>query len=232
MSRMSRILALVLMCALLPRWALAQGTSTPLPPDDSLVAPPLVPAPEQVEPEDSEPVATTPSPGRGQPREERAVSNANRLILETLSGGAGTVVGGLGGLVLGITATDCDLLESDCTEAVIFVTSGIALGTALATWGAGSLMNGRGGFMGTLLGTLLGMGGGVLAVAADRGGTLGAIALLSLPAIGAVTGFELSRHVGAETPTRFSLTGASVPVAPTFGTTPHGGFMGGVAGRF
>jgi len=230
---MSRILALVLMCALLPRWALAQDTGTPLLPDDSLVAPPLVPAPEQVEPpKDAEPVATTPAPSRGRPREEGGVSSANRILLETLSGGAGTVAGGLGGLVLGITATDCALFESDCTEAIIFTLSGMTLGSALATWGAGSLMNGKGGFLSTLLGALLGTGGGLLAVAADRGGTLGAIALLSLPAIGAVTGFELSRHVGTGNPPPFSLTRARVPMAPAFGTTPHGGFMGGVAGHF
>jgi hypothetical protein len=226
---MFRITTLVvLMCALLPRWGLAQDTGTAVAPEDSLVAPPLVPAPEQVEPEAFEPAAMTSA--LDQPQEAKGMPAAPRILLETLSGGAGMVAGGLGGLVLGIVTTDCALFESDCSAAVAFALSGMALGSALATWGAGSLMNGKGGFLSTLLGAVLGTGAGLIAVSADQDGTLAPIALLSLPAVGAMAGFELSRHL--EQPSRFSLTGGRVPVAPTFGTTPHGGFMGGVSGRF
>ncbi|MFP2910639.1 hypothetical protein ACLESD_37480 [Pyxidicoccus sp. 3LFB2] len=226
---MFRVLtSIILMCALLPRWALAQDTHTAVPPEDSLVAPPLVPAPEEVEPEATEPMA--PDSVSGEAPEARGMPTAPRILLETLSGGAGMFVGGVGGLVIGIVATECSPFESDCSEAVIFALSGMAAGSALATWGAGSLMKGQGGFLSTLLGATLGTGAGLIAIAADPDGTLAPIALLTLPALGAMAGFELSRHLAP--PSRFSLPGSQAPVAPVFGPTPRGGFMGGVAGRF
>lgn len=224
---MFRLFVVLFMCALLPRWALAQDTASPPPTDDSLVAPPLVDAPEQVEPESFIPEPLEPESMRA----EEGVSTLPRIVLETLSGGAGMVAGGLGGLVLGIGMTDCSIFESDCTAAAVFGLSGMAIGSALATWGAGSLMKGRGGFLSSLLGALLGTGAGLIMVSVDDD-ALGPLGLISMPVVGAVAGYELSRLPNVGPSSHFSLTEDRVPVIPAFGTTPRGGFMGGVAGRF
>lgn len=223
---MFRFVAVVLVCAFLPRWALAQDTVSPAPADDSVVAPPLVPAPEQVEPEPFVPVAEEPEVVQG----SGGMPTAPRILLETLAGGAGMVVVGTGGLALGVVTTECDLFETDCSAAAIMGLSGMALGSAIGTWASGSLMKGRGGFFSTLLGAILGTGSGILLLAVNND-TLGPLGLLAMPTIGAVLGYELS---GSASPpdSHFSLTGDRVPVMPAFGTTPHGGFMGGVSGRF
>jgi hypothetical protein len=162
---------------------------------------------------------------------DEGIPAAPRIVLETLSGGAGMMVGGLAGLVAGVVATECSIFETDCTVAAAFGLSGMALGATFATWGVGSAMRGRGGFLSTLIGALLGTGAGLLALSADQD-VLGPVGLLSLPAIGAVVGFELSGSTDLGPSSHFSLMGGRVPVTPSFGTTPHGGFMGGVAGRF
>jgi hypothetical protein len=53
-----------------------------------------------------------------------------------------------------------------------------------------------------------------------------------MPTFGAVVGFELSGSGDPAPDSHFSLTGDRAPVVPSFGTTPHGGFMGGISGRF
>jgi hypothetical protein len=224
---MSRLLAVLFVCALLPRWALAQDTAFPTPTDDSVVAPPLVPAPEHVEPESFAPTSVQPEPMNA----DEGIPAAPRIVLETLSGGAGMMVGGLAGLVAGMVATECSIFETDCTAAAAFGLSGMALGATFATWGVGKALRGRGGFLSTLIGALLGTGAGLIAVSADQD-VLGPVGLLSLPAIGAMVGFELSGSTDLGPSSHFSLMGGRVPVTPSFGTTPHGGFMGGVAGRF
>ncbi len=226
---MFRTCALVLMCALLPRWALARDTDAPVRQEDAVAAPPLVSAPEEVEPEALEPGSVEPLVAHV--REEKGVPAAPRILLETLSGGAGMVAGGLVGLVGGVLATECSLFETDCTAAALFALSGMTLGSALATWGAGILMNGRGGFFSTLVGALLGTGAGLVAISVDQD-TLGPIGLLSLPAIGAMTGYELSQLGEVETTLSPALRKDRLPVTPAFGTTPRWGFMGGVAGSF
>ncbi|MCY1014673.1 hypothetical protein [Pyxidicoccus sp. MSG2] len=224
---MPRLLAVLFVCALLPRQALAQDTASPAPADDVVVAPPLVPAPEQVEPESFPPTSVQPEPMKA----DEGIPAAPRIVLETLSGGAGMLVGGLAGLVAGVVTTECSLFETDCTTAALFGLSGMALGATFSTWGVGKAMRGRGGFLGTLVGALLGTGAGLFALSVDDD-TLGPIGLLSLPALGAVVGFELSGSMDPGPASHFSLTGGRVPVTPAFGTTPHGGFMGGVVGRF
>ncbi|NVJ27881.1 hypothetical protein HUW62_42425 [Myxococcus sp. AM011] len=99
----------------------------------------------------------------------------------------------------------------------------------LEKWDTGALMKGRG----SLLATLAGTGAGVLGFFARDGADLfGIISILALPPLGAVMGYELSR---SEPPmvSRLSQTrglGAPMPTF-TFGVTPHGGRMGGVAGQ-
>ncbi|WP_163997438.1 hypothetical protein [Pyxidicoccus caerfyrddinensis] len=224
---MSRLLAILFVCALLPRQALAQDTASPAPTDDSLVAPPLVPAPEQAEPESFAPTSVRPEPLKA----DEGIPAAPRILLETLSGGAGMMVGGLAGLVVGVVTTECSLFETDCTTAALFGLSGMALGATFATWGVGKAMRGRGGLLSTLIGALIGTGAGLFALSVDND-TLGPIGLLSLPAMGAVVGFELSGSTDPGPSSHFSLTAGRLPVTPAFGPTPHGGFMGGVTGRF
>ena len=225
---MHRLLAVALVCALLPQAALAQDTASPTSPDAPVVAPPLVSAPDEVEPSPLEPGPMEDAPVRA--REPRGMPTAPRIILETLSGGAGTVAGGLLGVIVGIVTTDCVLFEESCDGAAAMGLGGMALGTALTTYAAGSLMRGRGGFVGTLIGASLGTGAGLLMITSGGDDALGGLALLAFPAIGATMGYELSRD--AEPASRFSLTGSPVPVAPAFGTTRHGGFVGGLTGRF
>lgn len=232
---MYRLTTLALLCVLLPAAGLAQSPPPSPPPDAPVAAPPLVSAPEEVEPE--EPFAPGPE-GVAAAREEPGPPTGVRILVGTLAGGAGTLTGGLVGGMVGIATSDnCGIIEGDCTFAGVFALSGMALGAATGTYIAGRLMKGGGSFFGTLLGSTLGTGAGLLMVVAgaDSGdGTLGLIGLLALPAVGAVTGYELSRVL--ESPTRFSLTvtheSSEVPVVPVIGTTPHGGFMGGLTGRF
>jgi hypothetical protein len=93
-------------------------------------------------------------------------------------------------------------------------------------------MKGRGGFLGTLAGAGAGTGAGLLLLLADgEDPTMGVLALLTLPGIGAMVGYELT---GSREPPRFSLTVTheSPTLVPVIGPTPHGGFMGGLSGRF
>ncbi|NMO15068.1 acid shock protein [Pyxidicoccus fallax] len=231
---MSRLFALVLVCALLPHVGLAQDTVTPAPPEDApVVAPPLVSAPDEVELEPPAPEEAPDAPVKA--GEAPGVPAPTRVIVETLSGGAGMFVGGLAGLVLGVVTTECAISEGDCNSTVVMGLGGMTLGAAITTYAVGSLMKGRGGFFGTLLGALLGTGSGVVVAAAGGDDTLGTAALFSLPALGAMAGYELSRSLElppVPSPPRLSRTDSRGLLAPTFGTTPRGGFMGGVAGRF
>lgn len=226
---MSRLLALALVCALLPRSGLAQASDTRTPPDDApVVAPPLVSAPDEVEPAPLEPRTERDAPV--QAVEEAGVPAVPRVVLELLAGGAGSVAGGLVGVIAGILLSDCDIFESDCPEVVVSGLVGLALGPTLTTYAAGSLMKGRGGFLGTLIGAAAGTGAGLLLLFADNDDTIGPFSLLAMPAIGATMGYELSKVFPVSS--SFSLTGPSIPVAPAFGTTRHGGFVGGLTGRF
>jgi hypothetical protein len=158
---------------------------------------------------------------------------APRLLLETLAGGAGTFAGGILGGIAGLVASGgCAVVEGDCEIAAAFALSGIAVGSAAGTYIAGRLMKGRGGLVGTLLGSVVGTGTGLLLAMGSGGdGTLGAIGLLSLPSLGAVAGYELS---GLDGPSSFSVTVTheGPTLVPVMGPTPHGGVMGGLSGRF
>ncbi|QSQ27212.1 hypothetical protein JY651_20855 [Pyxidicoccus parkwayensis] len=224
---MVRFLAVLMVCALLPRWALAQDIAAPAPKDEPVLAPPLVPAPEQVEPEPFVPVAGPPEALQA----SEGMPAVPRILLETVAGGAGMAVVGTGGFALGVVTTECDLFETDCSAAFIMGLSGMVLGSAIGTWSSGSLMKGRGGFFSTMLGAILGTGAGILMLAVEDD-TLGAIGLLGMPTVGAVLGYELSGSVGSSPDSHFSLTKERAPVVPSFGTTPHGGFVGGISGRF
>jgi hypothetical protein len=220
---MHRIAILALFC-LLPGVVLAQDP----PPDAPVAAPPLVPAPEAVEPE--EPANPGPRAAPAVEKEE-TVHPVPRIILETLAGGAGTFTGGVVGGIVGLVLSgDCGIVEGNCSTTAIFALSGMALGTAGSTYLAGRFMNARGGFLGTLIGAVLGAGAGALLASGDE--TVGIIALLTLPAVGAMAGYELSGHL--DDPARFSLTVTheSPALVPVIGTTPRGGFMGGLSGRF
>jgi hypothetical protein len=228
MSRLLLLLALV--CALLPRSGLAQTPDTRSPPDDApVVAPPLVSASDEVEPAPPEPPPITGAPV--QTVEEPRVSAVPRVILELLAGGAGSLSGGILGVIAGVVISGCNIFDDTCPGVAAAGLVGLALGPTLTTYTAGSLMKGRGSFLGTLIGAAVGTGTGLLLILSDNDGdTIGPLSLMAMPAIGATMGYELSRVFPVSS--SFSLTGPSVPVAPAFGTTRHGGFVGGLTGRF
>ncbi|MCP3140894.1 hypothetical protein [Pyxidicoccus xibeiensis] len=224
---MSRLLALLLVCALLPRPGLTQDTPAPTPTDETLVAPPLVPAPEHVEPEPLAPPKPTPT------REEKGggMPTLPRIVLETLAGGAGMVVGGLLGAFLGIATSDCAILEGDCSSTGVLALAGMSLGATSATYATGTWMKGEGSLLGSFIGGALGTCAGLLIVGSNGPDeAAGAIALFSLPAIGAVAGYELGRF--AQPDTGFSLTEGRVRLMPAVSASPGGGVMGGLVGRF
>jgi hypothetical protein len=148
------------------------------------------------------------------------------MLLEALAGGTGTLLGGAAGVAAAVALTSCDFIEGDCTTANALTLSGIALGAASGTYLAGRLMKGRGRFLGTLIGSSAGTGAGLLLLLADGDDpTMGVLALLLLPGLGAMAGYE-STHASQEPP-RSSLT-----FIPVLGPTPRGGFLGGLSGRF
>ncbi|MFP2924466.1 hypothetical protein ACLESO_04470 [Pyxidicoccus sp. 3LG] len=226
---MFRFLAVALVCVLLPRVGFAQETSAPTTPSETVVAPPLVSAPEEAELEPFEPETLKAPPTRAE--EGGGMPAAPRIVLETLAGGVGMIVGGLLGLIAGIATTDCTLDEGDCSTAAVLGLGGMALGASGATYAAGSLMKGEGSLLGTFIGSALGTGAGLLVLMAeDNDETMGTIAMFSLPAIGAMAGYEMGRS--AQPSAGFSLRGGGVSVTPAIGSTPRGGFMGGLVGRF
>ncbi|NTX14651.1 hypothetical protein HUA76_28035 [Myxococcus sp. CA056] len=235
LAAVSPLLAVLLLGAVLPREVLAQqeDVQAPTTQGESVQAPPLIAAPDNVEPA---PFVPPRSPGAEAPLPpvKAGMPAVPRVIIEATAGGLGMVAGGLLAFSGGALTGNCSLLEDDCVLPIIAGFTGMALGAAMGTYAAGSVMKGRGSLVATLVGGLAGTGAGVLGFFARDGADLfGIITIFALPPIGAMLGYELSR---SEPPavSRFSQTrnqGAPLP-AFTFRVTPHGGLMGGVAGRF
>ncbi|MFY2558137.1 hypothetical protein ACN469_10935 [Corallococcus terminator] len=235
LAPVSSLLAVLLLGAVLPREVLAQqeDAQAPTTPGESVQAPPLISAPDDVEPA---PFVPPRSPGAEAPLTpvKTGMPAVPRVIIETAAGGVGMVGGGLLAFFGGALTGTCSLREDDCVLPVIAGFTGMALGATMGTYAAGGVMKGRGSLLATLVGGLAGTGAGALGFfARDGADVFGLISFLALPPIGAMLGYEFSR---SEPPavSRLSQTpsqGAPMPTF-TFGTTPHGGLMGGVAGRF
>ncbi|NTX08392.1 hypothetical protein [Myxococcus sp. CA040A] len=227
LAAVSPLLAVLLLGAVLP-WEVLAREDAQAP--TTVQAPPLIAAPDDVEPAPFVPQR----PPLAEAPEKAGVSTVPRVMIETVAGGLGMVGGGVLALLGGTLVGDCAFIDEDCALPIVAGFAGMALGSAMGTYAAGSVMRGRGSLLATVVGGLAGTGAGALGFFANEGAdAFGIITLLALPPIGAMLGYELSR---SEPPavSRFSQTrsqGAPLPTF-TFRVTPHGGLMGGVAGRF
>lgn len=211
--------------------------------------PPLVPAP--LEPSADSPQAAPsdslePSPedaSRGEIIRRDWYANADpgptapRLLLELVGGSVGASVGIIPGGLLLFSAVLCgDSCEGgEDSRAILGLglgLAGLAGGAALGITGAGSLLHGEGEYwptaggaaVGTLIGSLLALG---LASSANE---LAIIPFIAGPVVGGMIGYELSHsNALARRQRNRALTPTVMPVATV---TPHGGVLGGLAGRF
>jgi hypothetical protein len=154
-----------------------------------------------------------------------------RLILGTLAGGVASAIGGVIGLIAGGVLGDCSLLSSDCAFAFVFSTAlGSSLAASLAAYGVGSALEGRGKFMPTLLGGILGSAAGMAVLLASGGGAWPAS--LAIAGLGAAIGYEISHAVEPPVPVKDPFASAGPRVMPVVGMTREGGILGGLVGRF
>ncbi len=184
--------------------------------------PPLVPAPppgEQAEPPEPH-GESIPYPYEPQLAPDSGVS-AGRVMFELLGGMIGGVGGALaGGLVTGAFVAafnDCADASTACglVATAIFIPS-VAVGMALGVYGFGKVLGGKGRFLPALYGVAAGAGAGLLLGVASNSGAMLAVGLVLVPIVGGIVGYELSH----------------AQWAPLVGTTAHGGFVGGLSGRF
>ncbi len=158
-----------------------------------------------------------------------------RGLLESLGAGVTGAAGGLVGMLVLSKVGECG--DDDCLGPLVFgAMGGAALGVPLGVFGAGRLMGVRGSLGASYLGLLAG-GGSALALSLlvrdDEG-----LVFLSVPAaaiLGSILGFELSEALPSNEPRSQpgrSTSGPALLLVPTAGTTPRGGFIGGLSGRF
>jgi hypothetical protein len=212
--------------------------------------PPLVPAPEPAE--QPPPAAKQPPPaGESIPYEyEPELQSdpiATRIMLELLGGtvgGAGGIV--VGGFVVGLlyAATGgCNDATPVCgIAALVILGPAISIGVALGVSSFGRYLDGEGEFTSTLIGFGVGVGVALLASVVTTSETVLTVGIVAGPIIGAVIGYEIS-HAQAmrarkKAPEKKRKTGDEYAAltgpgwSPMVGTTPHGGFFGGLSGRF
>ncbi len=198
------------------------GLDTPTPPDATGDA-----AASSREPGDTPTLSEQALPSK---ERARASDPVPRLAVEFAAGAGGGVVAGtlglLTGYLMGASTVGCD--ECGIVAGVGGIT-GVLVGIPAGTWLGGNLMGGRGTFLGTAAGSLVGWGGvllgsAVLGVGDDNQGL--AAALLLLPIVGAVTGYELSAKPEAP-----PVKASPVQVVPVAGVTGHGPRLG-LMGRF
>jgi hypothetical protein len=227
----------------------AQGAEewTPYTPPaaEAPIPPPLVPAPVPT------PAPPPPAPTRAPAEEEeeeaayepmiRPSSNqtALRLIATPWAGAIGGFVGIFAGIFPGLVvalplcaSTDFEN-EPPCSVALATTLSlsysvGITVGVTFTGQLLGGLGDGRMTFLGALAGAAV---GGGIGIASESEGAL-ALGLTLGPLLFAVAGYELSHYLAAH-PFEPELQARSgFTVMPVVGTTPRGGFLGGLAGRF
>jgi hypothetical protein len=159
-----------------------------------------------------------------------------RILAEAFGGALGGVGMGIVGLLAGASAlesVDCSAgHQGVCFGTVLLITVpaafvGIPMGVQWAAQGLG----GRGGFLPSLAGTLVGTGAGLIYGYSSSGTTPLVTGLIVGPLLGAIVGYEISNALVQRA--ELSASARSGPrVVPTVGTTPRGGVLGGLAGRF
>ncbi len=205
------------------------------PPEDAPVTdptpPPLVTAPAEQPP--TPPIRRGFSPWRKPRGEEPSGYFVPRLLLGSILGTATGAGGGTLGYFFGDQFGDCNLFDGPCRDPFpIIVATLVGVGTfsSLTVYGVGSVFEGRGDFLYTLLGGAVGTGVGVLMVGAAGYG--GILLMPPLAAIGALIAFEVTHSQHWSEPARAPLTRAGLQLVPVMGVTPGGGVLGGLTGRF
>ncbi|WP_226994200.1 GlsB/YeaQ/YmgE family stress response membrane protein [Myxococcus hansupus] len=237
-------LALLLFWSQGVAWAQTPTPSEPAQaPATELTPPPLVPAPGGLDAPTRHGIAedsATPredTEGANAPHEQapaaqvytRPADPVPRITVEFASGVAGGLAAGTAGLVLGFLLGSATVGCDECAiVAAVGGSSGVLLGIPAGTYLGGRMMGGKGSFLGTLGGSLVGWGAFALgtAVVGDRDINPGiAVVMLMLPIAGAVTGYELSsqRNILKESQREASSQVRLVPVA---GMTSHGARLG------
>ncbi|WP_224243533.1 hypothetical protein [Hyalangium gracile] len=213
---------------ILPLQGLAQTSDAPVASPERSSTPPLVTAPPESE--------TPPAQGELIPRRRKGADLfVPRLllgsVLGTATGTAGAVLGFLGGSAL----SDCNAFDDVCDdEEFVLIAGPTLLGTvalsSMTVYGVGSLFNGQGSLLPTVLGAFAGTGVGMV-VAAFAGYT-GIILMPPLAAIGSIIGYEVSHSWRGDEPRVALKAGSDLQMIPVFSVTPGGGVLGGLTGRF
>ncbi|WP_224372549.1 hypothetical protein [Hyalangium versicolor] len=223
----------------------AQETPTPppiVPAPTSRPARPAVPAPPKARrPEKAPEPQEAPDPGELIPRRRpsEGFQTALRLLVTPWAGS----VTGMMGLVVGSIPTTLGALpfclgtdgfeERRCGAAVLTgLTLSYTVGVSMGVTGTGRFMGGQGDGLATFLGSLSGAAVAAgIGVATDNIGLFILSALVG-PIIGAVAAYEISHAVLTRPDPPEHQARAGFHVMPVVGTTPRGGFLGGLAARF
>lgn len=209
----------LLLCVALPLPGIAQVSN-----------PPLVPAPAAPRAEEGTPQ------GEIIPRDWEARQSDGSVVGRVM---LGPLVGLVFGTVLAVPgvflmadsfscstcADDGEILAGGLVS-LLGYTTGAALGVKLM----GSVFDGEGRFLYTLLGAGAGFGAGLVAMLPlieTEGGW--AVPLLIFPLVGAVVGYEMSDTSERKAQTEPYL---NVRVLPSVGVSPTGGVIAGLVGRF
>jgi hypothetical protein len=202
---MARVhLLVLLLCAVLPLQAFAQGGEEP--------KGEIIPRDQRV---------PDPSDGR-----------AGRIILGSLGGILLGTLATAPGILLMLDSFSCSTCADDA-EIIgggLVSLAGLTAGGALGVKLVGSLLGGEGTYLHTLLGAAVGFGAGLvgaLPLYDTEGGW--AVPLFTFPFIGAVVGYEMSHAKALE---RQAGAGPRVAVLPIVSVRPSGGVVAGLVGRF
>jgi hypothetical protein len=211
------------LCILISSVGLAQAPeeAAPIVPTAPTGAPPSESSPRgELIPRELEPVDAS----RGVPRPAR-------IILE-LAGGA---VGGALMTVATFPTIDKLCPREDCLGTIYLVgLTGTAFGVSLGVYGTGTLLSGRGTFLGSLAGVAIGTGTGLITGLALENDSALLIGIAAGALAGSAIGYELSRLPGTApvAPRSSQPLATGVQVVPIVGVSPAGGLIGGLAGLF
>ncbi|MFZ5470930.1 MAG: hypothetical protein ACOZIN_16000 [Myxococcota bacterium] len=219
--------AFILFAAL---WTSAAFAQSPLPEPSP---PPLLPADEP------EPRAPLPSEGVASPPSATSFAEPQRndvlrIGLELLLGGLGEMGLGVVGAYTGCAVTPPTGDVFGCLGAAVGgALIGGTIGAALGVTAAGALFGREGLFIGALGGSVIGLLSGGLLIAAlasanDAGAVVGGVALLTLPVVGAIVGYEWTST--GDQPQRLPSRALFVPTAAS--TRDGRGVSFGVGGFF
>jgi hypothetical protein len=213
----------------------------PYTPPATTPPPPLVPAEPPAPPQQPPaPEAVRPSSRQGGLLPGWEVSppgsTALRLVASPFSGTMGGLIGGMGLAIAGSIfllpfCTDA-LRELDaqpgCTVSFLALASlGVAGGATTGVYFTGRALGGRGHFLASLTGAVVGGTIGAVAGVTSQNTLVLLLGLGTGPIIGSLVGYELSHAMAAE-----SAEPGPRPLLPFLSAAPGGGLVGGLRGRF